>query len=255
MDPFAGILVGLAVTGWIAVLDRGRPTAPLVAAVAVLALAPLGLRRDIETLATCGLAAVPLTVMLVVVGRQFRVGVVGVLLVASVAAAALATPDTEGPLLLAALLIAPAVGAVVSDRTERLTYVGAGLFGLAWALAMAHGTGGRPSSLVGAVAAWGVLAGLALAAPWCRRCPPVPAAVAIAMQLAIAPWLARLVGLRGEWSAPIRDAAVVWAALVVSSVLVRRAGRYTDDGVARLDVGGDHRTGTDHDVVADMASG
>ncbi len=126
--------------------------------------------------------------------------------------------------------------------------------GLAWTFAVAHGAGGRPTSLIGAVAAWAVMAGLALAAPWARGFPSVPAGLAIAFQVVLAPWLARLVGLRGEWWTSTRDAAVVWLSLAMASVLVRRAGRRTDDGRSGGHRSGDHRAGTDGDVVADLAS-
>jgi len=246
-EALAGVLLGALV----AVADRSlRLRIPVWALVAVAVLAPYGLRREPWLLALCLGLALPLSAVLFALARRHGVTVMLCVAAWSAAAAALATPDVEGPLLLAGFLGVVAVTTV--GRTPEPTTLVALLVAAAWALAIAHGVGGRPTALVGALAAWAVPVGVVIGGR-------VPLPVLTGLHLVIAPWLARITGLREAWLEPLIVVGVAAGATALAvaavSALVHRLGRHADHGAAGGDVARDHGAGADHDVVADPAAG
>lgn len=247
-EAIAGVVLG-AVLG---LCERrfGPRRVPVWAIGAVIVVVPYGLRRELWFVAICLVVAVPVAGALAALARRHTTTTVLTAAAWSTAAAALATPDTEGPLLLAGVLAAAALS--TAGRPQVMSATAVALVGLAWALAIAHGAGGRPPSLAGAVGAWAVPAAVAIGGP-------LPVVVWALPHALVAPWLARVVGLGRTWLAPV---AVVVAAVAVLTVLVaggrllrQRAGRHAGDRSAGRHVVGDDGPGPDHDVVADATTG
>jgi len=243
----AEALAGALLAVMVGAADRTlRWRVPAWAVLAVILTVGYGARREAWLLALCMGLALPLAMVLSALARRHGVTIMVLATAWSSAAAALATPDTEGPLLLAGFLATVAL--VTLGRTPTPSTTLALLVAVAWALAVAHGAGGRPPSLMGAIAAWAVPIGALLGGG-------LPGSVFVGLHVVVAPWLARVTGLRDERLRPLLAIALVSAAVALLSAWWQRRRRHADHGAARVDVAGDHGPGADHDIVADPAAG